>query len=133
MEEFDAVEGEMEGVPYKFGIGSLMYTMVATRPDFAFAVSMVSQFMSRTGPTDWSAVKRIMRYLQSTTDYKLCLGGEDLALREYCDADWAGDAIERRSTTGYMFFVGVGAISWNCRRRPTIALSTTEAEYMATS
>jgi transposase InsO family protein len=133
VEEFEAIEGDMEGVPYKSGVGSLMYAMVATRPDLAFAVSMVSQFMSRAGPAHWSAVKRIMRYLQSTMEYKMCLGGKDFALRGYCDADWAGDANERRSTTGYVFFVGMGAISWNCRRQPTIALSTTEAEYMATS
>jgi hypothetical protein len=63
----------------------------------------------------------------------LCLGGKDVSLRGYCDADWGGDANERRSTTGYVFFVGVGAISWNCKRQPTIALSTMEAEYMATS
>ena len=74
-----------------------------------------------------------MRYLQSTMDYKLCIGGMDLTLRGYCDADWAGDANERRSTTGYVFFVEVGAISWNCRRQSTIALATTEAEYMATN
>jgi hypothetical protein len=133
VEEFEALASEMEGVPYKSGVGSLMYAMVATRADLAFAVSMVSQFMSRAGPTHWSAVKRIMRYLQSTMDYKLCLGGKDITLRGYCDADWAGDANERRSTTGYVFYVGDGAISWNCRRQPTIALSTTEAEYMATS
>ncbi len=54
-------------------------------------------------------------------------------MRGYCDADWGGDANERRSTTGYVFFVGVGAVSWNCKRQPTIALSTTEAEYMAIS
>ena len=82
--------------------------MVATRADLAFAVSMVSQFMSRAGPTHWSAVKRIMRYLQSTMDNKLCLGGKDMTLRGYCDSDWAGDANERRSTTGYVLFVGVG-------------------------
>jgi hypothetical protein len=79
------------------------------------------------------AVKRIMRYLKGTLDLKLCLAGKDVSLRGYCDADWGGDANERRSTTGYVFFVGVGAISWNCKRQPTIALSTTEAEYMATS
>ena len=133
VEEFEAIEGEMEGVPYKAGVGSLMYAMVATRPDLAFAVSMVSQFMSRAGPSHWSAVKRIMRYLQGTLEYKLCLGGTNIELRGYCDADWAGDANERRSTTGYVFFIGDGAISWNCKRQPTIALSTTEAEYMATS
>jgi hypothetical protein len=94
-------------------------------------VSMVSQFMSRAGPAHWSAVKRIMRYLQGTKDFKLCLGGKDITLNGYCDADWAGDVNERRSSTGYVFFVGIGAISWNCKRQPTIALSTTEAEYMA--
>ncbi len=56
-----------------------------------------------------------------------------MTLRGYCDADWAGDTNDRRSTTGYVFFVGNGAISWNSKRQPTIALSTTEAEYMATS
>jgi Reverse transcriptase (RNA-dependent DNA polymerase) len=132
-EEFTELQGEMEGVPYKAGVGSLMYAMVGTRADLAFPVSMVSQFMSKAGPAHWSAVKRIMRYLQGTKEYKLCLGGKDIALKGYCDADWAGDASERRSTTGYVFFVGVGAISWNCKRQPTIALSTTEAEYMATS
>jgi len=132
-QEFQSVQEEMQGIPYKAAVGSLMYAMVGTRPDLAFPVSMVSQFMSRAGPSHWMAVKRIMRYLKGTLDLKLCLGGKDVSLRGYCDADWGGDANERRSTTGYVFFVGVGAISWNCKRQPTIALSTTEAEYMATS
>jgi transposase InsO family protein len=132
-EEYAEIEGDMQGVPYKAGVGSLMYAMVGTRADLAFPVSMVSQFMSKASPSHWSAVKRIMRYLQGTLDLKLCLGGKDIDLRGYCDADWAGDASERRSTTGYVFFVGDGAISWNCKRQPTIALSTTEAEYMAAS
>ncbi|KAG0563116.1 hypothetical protein M758_8G005100 [Ceratodon purpureus] len=93
----------------------------------------MSQFMSMAGPSHWSAVKCIMRYLQGTLEFKLCLGGINIELRGYCDADWAGDANERRSTTWYDFFVGDGAILWNCKRQPTIALSTTEAEYMATS
>ena len=56
-----------------------------------------------------------------------------MTLKANCDADWAGDANERRSTTGYVFSVGMGAVSWNCKKQPTIALSTTEAEYMALS
>jgi hypothetical protein len=56
-----------------------------------------------------------------------------ISLRGYCDVDWGGDANERRSTTGYVFFVGVGTVSWNCKRQPTIVLSTMEAKYMATS
>jgi hypothetical protein len=122
----------MQGIPYKAVVGSLMYAMVGTRPDLAFLVSMVSQFMSRAGPSHWMAVKRIMRHLKGTLDLKLCIGGKDVSLRGYCDADWGGDANEQRSTTGYVFFVGVGTISWNYKRQPTIALSTTEAEYMAT-
>ncbi len=132
-EEFQGIQEEMQGIPYKAAVGSLMYAMVGTRPDLAFPVSMVSQFMSRAGPSHWMVVKRIMRYLKGTLDLKLCLGGKDVSLRGYCDADWGGDANERCSTTGYVFFVGVGTISWNCKRQPTIALSTTEAEYMATS
>jgi hypothetical protein len=71
VEEFEAIQGEMEGVPYKSGVGSLMYAMVATQPDLGFAVSMVSQFMSLAGRTHWSAVNCIMRYLQGTMDHKL--------------------------------------------------------------
>ena len=132
-EEFKQCEGEMEGVPYKQAVGSLMYIMVGTRPDLAFPQSVVSQHMARPGPMHWAAVKRIMRYLKGTKDIVLCLGGNDIALKGYCDADWAGDASDRRSTTGYVFMLGNGAISWNSKRQPTIALSTTEAEYMAAS
>ncbi len=132
-EEFGNVQIEMEGVPYKAAVGSLMYAMVGTRPDLAFAVSTVSQFMAKAGPPHWMAVKRIMRYLKGTLDLKLSLGGNDIALRGFCDADWAGDTNDRRSTTGYVFLVGDGVISWKCKKQPTIALSTTEAEYMATS
>jgi transposase InsO family protein len=132
-EELKQYEGEMEGIPYKQAVGSLMYAMVATRADLAYAVSVVSQYMAKAGPMHWKAVKRIMRYLKGTLDFKLCLGGKHVTLRGYCDADWAGDTNDRRSTTGYVFFVGNGAISWNSKRQPTIALSTTEAEYMATS
>ncbi len=132
-EEFQGIQEEMQGIPYKAAVGSLMYAMVGTRPDLAFPVSMVSQFMSRAGPSHWMAVKRIMRYLKGTLDLKLCLGGKDVSLRAYCNADWGGYANERHSTTGYVFFVGVGAVSSNCKRQPTIALSTTKAQYMATS
>ncbi len=75
-------------------MGSLMYAMVGTRPNLTFPVSMVSQFMSRAGPSHWMAVKRIMWYLKGTLDLKLCLGGKDVSLRGYCDADWGGDANE---------------------------------------
>lgn len=132
-EEYEQYLHEMHGIPYKEAVGSLMYAMVATRADLAFAVSIVSQFMSKSGPLHWAAIKRILRYLKGTLDMKLCLGGKDISLKGYCDADWGGDLETRRSTTGYVFFIGKGAISWNSKRQPTVALSTTEAEYMATT
>ena len=79
-EEFAQVEAQMQGVPYKAAVGSLMYAMVGTRVDLAYAVSVVSQHMSKAGPIHWTTIKRIMRYLKGTLDFKLCLGGESIAL-----------------------------------------------------
>ena len=118
-EEFMNVQREMEGVPYKARVGSLMYAMVAMRANITFAISTVSQFLSKAGPPHWMAVKRIIRNLKGTLDFKLCLGSKDIVLIGFCDADWAGDANDRRSTTGYVFFVGVGVISWKCKKQPT--------------
>ena len=89
--------------------------------------------MSKPSSMHWVMVKSILRYLKGTLDVKLCLGGMALTLKGYCDADWGGDVNSRRSTMGYVFFLGQGAISWSSKRQPTIALSTTEAEYMAAS
>jgi hypothetical protein len=77
-------------------------------------------------------VKRILRYLKGTKDYRLRLGGTtEVSLTGYCDADWAGDVDERKSTTGYVFLIGNGVVSWKSKRQPTPALSTAEAEYQA--
>ena len=73
-EEHEEHMQEMQGVPYQKAVGSLMYAMVATRADIAFAVSVVSQFMSKPSSMHWAAVKRILRYLKGTLDVKLCLG-----------------------------------------------------------
>jgi hypothetical protein len=132
-EEYAAEAKSMAEVPYKQAVGSLMYAMIATRPDLAYPISVVSQHMARPGSMHWMAVKRIMRYLKGTSDVKLCLGGQDIVLSGHCDADYAGDTSDRRSTTGYMFKVGSGAVSWNSKRQQTTATSTVEAEYMATS
>jgi hypothetical protein len=79
------------------------------------------------------AVKRIMRYLKGNLDLKLQLGGQHIKLMGYCDANWAGDVNDRRSTTGYAFSLGDGVVSWSSKMQLTVALSTTEMEYMAAS
>ena len=122
---------DMENVPYSSAVGSLMYAMVCTRPDIAHAVSTVSRFLSRPGREHWKAVKWILRYLRGTSDMKLCFGCDDLTLRGFTDADMAGDVDTRKSTSGYVIIFAGGAISWQSRLQKCVALSTTEAEFIA--
>ncbi|GAB4822219.1 hypothetical protein N2152v2_009265 [Parachlorella kessleri] len=112
-------------------IGSLMYLSVCTRPDLAQAVGALARHMAKPTTEHWTAAKGVLRYLSGTVNYGITFGGQKLKLEAYCDADYAGDIDTRRSTTGYVFILGGGAISWSSRLQPTVAVSTTEAEYMA--
>jgi hypothetical protein len=123
----------MKRRPYSSVVGSLMYTMVCTRPDICYAVGLVSRFQSNPGEMHWKAVKRILRYLKGTADYCLCYQGSNLSLEGYTDADWAGDPDERKSTSGYAFLLNGGAITWYSKKQTCVALSTMEAEYVACS
>eukprot|EP00253_Pinus_taeda_P003817 PITA_03817 len=129
-------EEDMPHVPYASSIGSLMYAMVCTRPDIAHEVGVLSKFMSKPGKENWTAVKWVFRYLRGTTDYGLCYHGRPrlhrvLDIHGFVDADWAGDLDQRRSTSGYMFNLFGGVVSWVSKKQSVVALSTTEAEYMA--
>jgi hypothetical protein len=111
-----------------------MYAMTSTRPDLAFAVSSVSQFLENPGTQHWQAVKRIMRYLRHTAEHKLVLGGADrVVVVGYSDADHGGCKDTRKSVGAFAFLLGVGAVSWRSRRQKTVATSSMEAEYMALS
>lgn len=109
-----------------------MYSMVGTRPDIAHAVGLVSRFMSSPCKEHWMAVKWVLRYIRDTTDFKLTFTKPDkFAVRGYCDSDYAADLDRRRSITGYVFQAGGNTISWRSGLQHIVALSTTEAEYMA--
>jgi hypothetical protein len=116
---------------YQSAVGTLMYAMLGTRPDIAFAVSLVSRFASNPDESHMKAVNRIFSYLRGTLDLHLVFQGEITQLQGWSDADWGADETTRRSTTGFVFNIGSGAISWSSKRQPTVALSTCEAEYMA--
>ena len=120
---------------YQQAIGCLTYMSTATRPDIAAAVGVLSQYMSKPSKDHWMGVKRVLRYLKGTLNYglKFSVHGEQTELNGYSDADWAGDVDTRRSTTGYVFQFGNGTISWSSRKQPTVAKSSTEAEYVALS
>jgi hypothetical protein len=121
--------------PYRAVIGSLMYAMVGTRPDLAFAVSFLSRFSKNPGMKHWLALKRVLRYVKQTLDVAIEYGNKPLTfdanLIGYVDADHAADLDFRRSVTGYIFLLAGGPISWRSARQEMVAISTTEAEYVA--
>jgi hypothetical protein len=111
-----------------------MYAMIGTRPDIARIVSQLSQHMSNPSTQHWKAVKRVFRYLKATVSKGLSFRESVVQMVEpvgYSDADWAGDLDNRRSTTGYVFMLSGAAVSWSSKWQKTVALSSTEAEYMA--
>ena len=124
----------MKGVPYQSAVSALMYLMVGTHPDLAAAVGSLSRFASDPCPTHWQALKRVLRYLQATPTHSIRFSGSiNGNLIGYSDADWASDIETRRSTSGYVFIFNGGCISWGSKKQRTVALSSTEAEYMALS
>ncbi|KAL5814638.1 hypothetical protein ACOSQ4_025279 [Xanthoceras sorbifolium] len=108
-----------------------MYAMVCTRPDIAQAVGAVSRYMNNPGKIHWEAVKWTLRYLRGTTNKTLYFKGGDTTLTDYVDADLAGNVDIRKSTTGYVYTLGGTAVSWVSQLQKIVALSTTEAEYVA--
>ncbi|KAE8669591.1 hypothetical protein F3Y22_tig00112230pilonHSYRG00138 [Hibiscus syriacus] len=124
---------DMAKVPYSNAVGCLMYAMVCTRPDLAHVVSQVCKYMSKPGKQHWDAVKWIFRYLKGTVGHGIVFGSQrdNPLVVGYVDSDYAGDLDNRRSTTGYVFTLGGGPICWKSTVQSVVALSTTEAEYMA--
>lgn len=113
-------------------IGALLYLAVSCRPDIAISASILGRKVSKPTKADWTEAKRTLRYLYSTADMKLTLGGAG-DLIGYADADWAGDKTDRKSNTGFVFQLGKGSISWTARKQQCVTLSSTEAEYVAIS
>ncbi|GKB86563.1 retrovirus-related pol polyprotein from transposon TNT 1-94 [Tanacetum coccineum] len=122
---------EMSRVPYASAVGSLMFAMICTRPDIAHAVGVVSRYMAEPGKKHWEAVKRILRYIKGTSDVALCYGESGLTVKGYVDSDYAGDLDGSKSTTGYVFTLSGGTVSWVSKLQSVVAMSTTEAEYVA--
>jgi transposase InsO family protein len=117
--------------------GSLNHAAVFSRPDIAFAVSKLSQFNSDPTETHMKAARHVLRYLKGTKDYSIVYGNaqgtDDLSIIGYADADHGGDKDDRKSTTGYIFMINNGAVSWSSHKQSSNAVSTMESEYMAIS
>ena len=112
-------------------IGSLMYLASATRPDISFAVSKLSRFVSNPGDDHWHALERVMRYLKGTASYGIHYTGNPRVLEGYSDSNWISDADEIKVTSGYIFTLGGGAVSWKSCKQTILTRSTMEAELAA--
>lgn len=124
----------VKGYAYRSLIGKLLYLSVCTRPDIAFAVNYLSRFVTCYGEEHWEALKRVVRYLKGTALQGVVFRPSDdraMGLIGYGDADWGSDRVDRRSTSGYVFFFAGGPISWKVRKQTIVALSSVEAEYLS--
>ncbi|GBE90151.1 hypothetical protein SCP_1801750 [Sparassis crispa] len=121
---------DMKNIPYREAIGSLMYAALGTRPDIAYAVTALSQFMKNPGRPHWEAAKRVFRYLAGTRERWLTFGETTDGVEGFSDADW-GSAEHRHSISRYVFLLDGDAVSWSAKKQNVVALSSTEAEYIA--
>ena len=116
---------------YKSMIGCLLY-LTASRPDIAFSVGVCSRLQSNPKVSHLNAVKRIIKYVGETCDYGLFYSKEsNLSLTGFFDFDWAGNADDRKNTTGGCFYVGANLVAWMSKKQNSVSLSTAEAEYIA--
>lgn len=133
---------------YQSIVGALMYVAISTRPDIMHSVCAVSKYVCNPGTAHMIAAKRVLRYLQGTTEiglnYESKQSKQNVGINDcdehskkmidlvgYCDADWGGDLDDRRSTTGFVIKINNNTVHWTSKRQRTVALSTAEAEYMA--
>ncbi len=134
IQNFGLSDDVVTNFPYREAVGSLMYLAIATRPDISYAVGVVSRFLSNPKETHVNAVKRILKYLRGTIDYGIIFEkNHKQNILCYSDSDYASDPETRRSTSGNVFMLGTSAISWASQRQKCVALSSTEAEFVAAS
>ena len=127
----DTSSKSVDATVYGQMIGSLMYLM-NTRPDICFVVNTLSKFLIDPRHVHLIATKHILRYPKGTVDYGLKYDvNQKINLEGYVDSDWAGNAINRKSTSGCFVSMGSGVISWLRKKQSYVALSIAEAEYFA--
>jgi len=115
---------QMRMIPYASVVGSLMYAQVCTRPDIAYIAGMLGRYQSNPGPDHWKAAKKVLRYLQGTKDYKLTYRRSDhLEVIGYSDSYFAKCKDDKKSTSGYIFMLAGGPISWRSHKKFSIIKS----------
>ncbi|CAH1444067.1 unnamed protein product [Lactuca virosa] len=118
-------------VEYARIIGSLMYLMSCTRPDLAFAISRLSRYTSNPSAEHWKCIKRLLQYLRYTHNYGLHYTRYPEVIEGYSDVNWISNIKDSKSTSGFLFTLGGGAISWKSSKQTVIARSTMESKFIA--
>src|ERR1700678_1515334 len=130
----DSERKAMGDKPYRSVLGSVMWGQLATRPDLSFSVSLLARFQSNPGIEHWSALMHVLGYIKNTLNYGVTYSRDaDFSPHAYVDADYGGCRDTRRSTSGYVFIMASGPVTWSSKRQTTVTLSTVEAEYVAMS
>ncbi|GJV47622.1 zinc finger, CCHC-type containing protein [Tanacetum coccineum] len=121
----------VDQLEYSKAIGYLMYAMISTRPDIAYAVGRLSRFTSNPSRQHWKAITRMFKYLGGTMNYGLSYVRYSSVLEAYSDASWINHVEDSFSTSGWVFLLGGGAISWASNKQTCITGSTMESEFIA--
>ncbi|GJV82613.1 hypothetical protein Tco_1522511 [Tanacetum coccineum] len=121
----------VDQLEYSRVIGCLMSAMTSTRPDIAYAVGRLSRFTSNPSRQHWKAITRVFKYLRGTINYGLSYIGYPSVLEAYSDASWINHVKDSSSTSGWVFLLGGGAISWASKKQTCITGSTMESEFLA--
>jgi hypothetical protein len=120
-----------EATIYRSTVGVLQYLMM-TKPNIAFTMNKVSQYMQSATSDHWTTIKRILRYLEySVADGLQITRSTSTLLSTYSNSDWAGCTDDRHSTGGFLVFFGLNLISWSSKKQATISRSSTESKYKA--
>lgn len=109
-------------------VGALQCLTITT-PDLAFSVNQACQHMHSPTVGAFASVKRLLRYLKGTLDHGLVYQPSSFLLQAFSDSDWAGDCLDRKSSSGYCVFLGDNLISWSAKKQTTVSQSSIEAEY----
>ena len=118
--------------PYREAVGSIMYLMVCTRPDIAYAISKLARHLDNPTHEHLTAVKRLLRYLSATRKKSITFRAkQSFTGIGFCDSDWGSCSDTRKSTEGFLFIIGGGAVSWRSKRQTVVATSSCEAEYIS--
>ena len=130
----EVLAGELVDAPYQEAMGSILYCAMATRPDISYAMSVLGKYSSQPRKEHWTAIKRVLRYLNGTRGHGLLYRKVHRpGLVCYTDSDWAGDQQNRRPTSGMITFISNEPVSFKAQQQPIVAISTTEAEYVSST